>query len=119
MKHTELIEVEKKVGLYWVPLVNTLSALMDSNGEFRIKPKTRSVTVDGMLYEWPEPMRVAPEDGTPYWFFTSGNEYAGQSEWHDRIYDRQLMKDGYMQATREGAEAHRRALVAVSGGSLE
>jgi hypothetical protein len=33
--------------------------------------------------------------------------------------DYAILKAGFMQATEEGAEAHRRALVAVSGGTLE
>ena len=86
---------------------------------FRIKPKTRSVTVDGVLYEWPEPMRVAPECGTTYWAISTYPNRVCESSWTHHEYDKEVLKIGFMQATKEGAEAHRRALIAVSGGTLE
>jgi hypothetical protein len=86
--------------------------------QFRIKPKMRSITVDGVKYEWPEPMRVAPKYGAPYWHVGSFLAVMG-SCWADFKSDEAILKAGFMQATKEGAEAHRRALIAVSGGAFE
>ena len=104
----------------WFPSdLRALTAEAYAEAQFRIKPKTRSVTVDGMLYEWPEPMRVAPEDGTIYWAVSVHLYRIFNSPWTGQDYDKEVLNIGCMQATREGAEAHRRALIAVSGGSLE
>jgi hypothetical protein len=81
--------------------------------KFRIKPKMRSVTVDGVNYEFPEPMRVAPEIGEDFYLacmkstcrrWGGGDE---QSFW---------LKAGFCHLTKEAAEQHRRALLAVNGG---
>ena len=110
------IEIEKAVGLYWVPLSHPAAAITGLSGEFRIKPKMRSVTVDGVKYEWPEPVRVAPEIGTKFWFAASMQTWAATRS--NDTSDYKILKAGFMQATLEGAEAHRRALIAVSGGEL-
>ena len=93
--------------------------LVSCTKTFRIKPKTRSITVDGVKYEWPEPMRVAPEDGTTYWVISTYPNKVCESSWTHHEYDKEVLKIGFAQATKEGAEAHRRALVAFSGGTLE
>jgi hypothetical protein len=104
----------------WFPSdLRALTAEAYAEQKFRIKPKTRSITVDGVLYEWPEPMRVAPEFGTAYWVISTYQNRVYGVSWTNCDYDKEAMKIGYMQATKEGAEAHRRALIAVSGGAFE
>jgi hypothetical protein len=95
-----------------------LTAEAYAEAQFRIKPRMRSVTVDGVKYEWPEPMRVAPEYGTPYWYISAYPNKVCESSWTNHEYDKEVLKIGFVQATKEGAEAHRRALIAVSGGEL-
>jgi hypothetical protein len=103
----------------WFPSdLRALTAEAYAEQKFRIKPKTRSITVDGVLYEWPEPMRVAPVYETYYWHVSSYLNLVAESRWTNHEFDEAALKAGYMQATKEGAEAHRRALVAVSGGEL-
>jgi hypothetical protein len=111
------IEIEKKVGLYWTQLSHPATAITDPNGEFRIKPKMRSVTVDGVKYEWPEPMRVAPERGTCVYF--AYMDFVSIESWNFCITDNYRLRLQMCHGTKEGAEAHRRALIAVSGGALE
>jgi len=116
------IEIEEYVSLsegshVWIDIALE-SVIKRRHDNFRIKPKTRSVTVDGVKYEWPEPMRVAPAYAAYYWH-VGGYLTVMESRWADLNGDEATLKAGYMQATKEGAEAHRRALVAVSGGTLE
>ena len=93
------------------------SVIKRQQDTFRIKPKTRSITVDGVKYEWPEPMRVAPLCDTTVYFTNPlvviTDTWLGVQRDHKRLELR------LCHATKEGAEAHRRALVAVSGGTLE
>ena len=116
------IEIEEYVSLsegshVWIDIALE-SVIKRPHDTFRIKPKTRSITVDGVLYEWPEPMRVAPEYGTPYWYISAYQNKVYESSWINHEYDKEVLKIGFAQATREGTEAHRRALIAVSGGEL-
>ena len=83
---------------------------------FRVKPKMRSVTVDGVKYEWPEPMHVAPLCDTTV-YFTSLLAVITDA-WLDVQQDNKRLELRLCHATKEGAEAHRRALIAVSGGEL-
>jgi hypothetical protein len=118
MKHTELIErlVRLSDGSnVWISIALE-SVIKRPHDTFRIKPKTCSVTVDGVLYEWPEPMRVAPDSGTQCWFVAFLR--LADFRWADSELDKEVLRAGLMQATKEGAEAHRRALIAVSGGEL-
>jgi len=102
----------------WFPSdLRALTAEAYAEQKFRIKPKTRSVTVDGVKYEWPEPMLVAPLCDTTVYFTNLlaviTYTWLGDQRDHKRLELR------LCHATKEGAEAHRRALIAVSGGSLE
>ena len=101
----------------WKGPANSLSGMLETPDDYRIKPKTRSITVDGVLYEWPEPMRVAPKHETKFWF--AGSTQVWAASWSNGASDYGILNTGFAHATKEGAEAHRRALVAVSGGTLE
>ena len=85
--------------------------------KFRIKPKMRSVTVDGVKYEWPEPVLVAPEYGVVVHY--THTTAVSSERWTCNDFDKSRLRLQMCHATKEGAEAHRRALVAVSGGTLE
>lgn len=115
------IEIEEQAnsseGPLWIT-VPTRALITRPLSVFRIKPKMRSVTVDGVKYEWPEPMRVAPEYKTIYWFISCYGRVEC-SMFQGCNLDKYHLSAGIAHATKEGAEAHRRALVAVSGGTLE
>jgi hypothetical protein len=83
--------------------------------KFRIKPKMRTVTANGKEYSWPEPLRVAPEDGEYIWHVTSeGPEFIyfpQASEWKQSA-----VAKGFCHLTKEAADQHFAALVAMNLG---
>jgi len=114
------IEFEESVRLsdgsnLWIA-IDLESVIKRPHDTFRIKPKMRSVTVDGVKYEWPEPMHVAPLCDTTV-YFTSLLAVITDA-WLDVQQDNKRLELRLCHATKEGAEAHRRALIAVSGGEL-
>ena len=114
------IEIEESVRLsdgsnLWLAIALE-SVIKRPHDTFRIKPKMRSVTVDGVKYEWPEPMHVAPLCDTTV-YFTSLLAVITDA-WLDVQQDNKRLELRLCHATKEGAEAHRRALIAVSGGEL-
>jgi hypothetical protein len=84
---------------------------------FRIRPKERCVTVDGVEYKFPEPMRVAPKVGANYWIAHSSSVGRFSDVWGENNYETRLLKGGFLQETKAGAEAQRRAIIALSGGT--
>ena len=82
------------------------------NCKYRIKPK---MTKCGEL-EFPEPMRVAPAIGTTYWAVQIDGTAAITEEWtwacDDQ--DRRALNRGLCHATKEAAEQHAKALIALT-----
>ena len=76
----------------------------------RIKPKTIMI---GDV-EVPEPMRVAPEKDTPYWYV--GAETFTKFSWDGLASEVGWLKRGALQATKQGAEDMHAALVKQLGG---
>jgi hypothetical protein len=90
-------------------------AIYNPSQTFRIKPKERCVTVDGTAYEFPEPMRVAPEQWSSLWFASPSRVYEYNYDKSDKwITD--AVRAGFAHLTREAAEQHRAVLIAVNGG---
>jgi hypothetical protein len=81
---------------------------------FRIKPKERCVTIDGVEYKFPEPLRVAPEKDRNYFTPWSGGIH--EFTWNGQVCDKDALTAGYIQATEAGAKAQRRAIIALNGG---
>lgn len=78
---------------------------------FRLKPRT--ITING--HEVPEPMRVAPSDGTVYYMPDWSNPCLFTStRWASDSYDRHRLAYGICHATREAAEAHAKALLSFT-----
>lgn len=66
-----------------------------------------------------EPMRVAPQAGAYYYVATTEyQELCYQSRWDGDSQDHARLARGLVHLTREAAEAHARALIAVSGGDV-
>ena len=88
------------------------------DGLYRLKPAMRSIALqDGTAVEWPEPMQVAPADGTKFWTLESHqvNDWA----WNSAIkYMHLMLKAGFCHLTEEAAQQHRRAIVLANGGEL-
>jgi hypothetical protein len=90
-------------------------AIYNPSQTFRIKPKERSITIDGVEYKFPEPMRVAPEIGSRYFV---ARLFGGCSKctWDESGFDTDSLNAGFLQATEAGAQAQRRAIIALNGG---
>ena len=87
--------------------------ICQGNGDaVRIKPKTIMI---GDV-EVPEPMRVAPEKDTPYWYVELGAETFTKFSWDGLTSEVRWLKRGMLQATKQGAEDMLAALVKLLGG---
>ena len=85
------------------------------HGDFRIVPKTIKIgDVDV-----PEPMRIAPEVGTKYWYI-SFYDVGGVSAcfWCGSKTDNQLLKLGTCHLTEAAARTHAEAIIKNNGGVL-
>ena len=83
--------------------------------DYRRKPKTIRIGERDV----PEPMRVAPQDGTKYWtpnFFDRLHAFA--ETWDGGECDKTALKNGVCHTNCEAAIAHAEALILVSGGTL-
>jgi len=76
---------------------------------FRRKPKTRKVTVDGIDYEFPEPLKEWPKGNKEAWVVSGHCIFPLRDELIAAV------KLGIAQATKQGAEAQLKAIQAVCG----
>lgn len=84
---------------------------LGTGGQVRIKPRT--MTINGI--EFPEPMREAPEVGTPYWVvdLSADVDDAAPFEWDGDNSDLRWLKAGLCQATEQGAIDCAKALLSL------
>jgi hypothetical protein len=106
------IEGSRSNGTWYLTTID--EAIYNPSQTFRLKPKERCVTINGVEYKFPEPMRVAPAINSEYWVAYPGGDSWG--EWSNHSYDQLTLKSGFMQATKAGAQAQRRAIIALNGG---
>lgn len=123
-KHAEILraiadglEVECFSNAKWVTYaLDRCCPLTNSNLEWRIKPR---MIVCGK-HSWPEPMREAPADGckfyiaAPSWSVIPVNHFV----WCGNKSDRIPLERGMCHTTKEAAEQHARALIAISQGDV-
>ena len=92
--------------------------------EYRRKPepiKMIKVTLqNGKVVEFPEPLRVAPANGTPC-FVVSTMElgkygHVRPQTWYDFLCDNKWLESGLCHLTHEAAEKHAAALLAINRG---
>lgn len=85
--------------------------------DYRIKPKTIRI---GEI-DVPEPVKVALERGQKYWvvYFYGVGELVGEDTWKGDNYDTCWMRRGLIHLTQEAAELHAKALILVSGGTID
>ncbi len=83
--------------------------------DYRRKPRTIRIGERDV----PEPMRVAPQEGTMYWMPAfSGHLHASTTYWDGCEFDEDMLKHGFTHTTKEAAIAHAEALILISGGTL-
>lgn len=107
------LKIERECGSDW--LYCSIDEVLNQVWKnVRLKSKVRGVTVDGVVHTFPEPLRVAP-DREEIVYFLCPTEISREL-WLGSIDDLNYMKEGLCHSTREAAEAHRKALIAVNGG---
>ncbi len=85
--------------------------------EYRRKP--RVITVGN--HSWPEPMKEAPGIGTELFCFSLNkdiDELSYKFTWHDIGVDYDVLQRGIVHTTKEAAQAHAEALIAISKGDI-
>ena len=79
--------------------------------DLSLVPKT--ININGI--EVPEPLRVAPEFGTVYFYpLISNTNIHNYSHWGDHSYDQRRLKHGFIHSTKEAAIAHAKALLSFT-----
>ena len=109
----------KNQGGAWRPLQN--SPIWHPDCEYRRKPPAvkmiRVTTHSGRVYEFPEPMKTAPADRTEYFVVEiSENHMVANTVWNTHSIDLRWLEKGICHLSREAAEQHAAALLAVNRG---
>lgn len=77
--------------------------------QYRIKPRTITRTIN-----YPEPMKVAPEFKTKYWFINAAGLYGiDLSTWMENTMDFEVFKRGMAFATEADAKAAAQAIFGI------
>lgn len=96
--------------------IRTENPCWSAGVEYRIKPKT--ITINSI--EVPKPESDAPTEGTIYHFPTPNSAYStNYYRWENNNTDKLLLKRGMVHLTREAALQHAKALILVSGGTVD
>lgn len=89
--------------------------IWDLHTFYRRKPRTIKI---GDI-EVPEPMRVAPKNGTEYYVVDLANpDLFVRYLWNEDNYDVFFLRLGLCHLTKEAAITHAKALIAASGGEV-
>ena len=89
--------------------------------EYRRKPQPIKVSVNGKNIEFPEPVKIAPPDGTPYWMPAQRSSFGFNVQkyiWEGDDSDFGALNHGLIHLSPEAAQAHADALNAVCKGGL-
>lgn len=85
-----------------------------SYGQRKVRIKPRTIMIGDV--EVPEPMRVAPEKGEPYWCVFLNESTVGVGIWQGMACEVLWLGTGALQATEQGAKDMLAALVKQLGG---
>ena len=80
--------------------------------EYRLRPRTFSVTVNGTDYEFPEPCREPLKDGQIFFVISIGG--VSEHTWKNETWQNEWLKKRWIHLTKEAAEQHLLALQAVN-----
>lgn len=106
-------ECKTKQNGCWVGLgIYDASLIVRSPDLFAVRRKQKMLSING--HEFPEPMRDAPKVGQTYWLENMAFKFV----WSGDDSDKRWLSLGLCHSTREAAEAHRRAIILASGGTL-
>ena len=80
------------------------------SGDWEYRVKSKTIEING--YQVPEPMRVAPTLGTPYWLLHLASP--ASNSWDGFQSEMLMLNAGRCHLTREGAELHAKALLSFT-----
>jgi len=104
-----LWEHRRKGTMIWVPKEG--HPQWQEEFEYRRKPRTIRIGA----YDVPEPLRVAPEKNTEYYYVSlMSASGARRTRWEDMDSDNGMLKAGICHLTREAAEIHAKALISLT-----
>jgi hypothetical protein len=99
------------------PASDYAGCVLGSPGFWTVRRKPKTIKIGEM--DVPEPMRVAPADGTSYWVVRVAEDTPYLSIWTSDETDFGFgwLNSGLCHLKKEDAEQHRRALILASGGT--
>ena len=101
------IEVKDAGGDHFVRL-RRLDPMFTPSTDYRLAPRTVTITGPGGTFEIPEPVREPLKDGVKYWCACIEN--VTSTCWDGCQLDKTLMSQGRIHLTEEAAQAHADAL---------
>lgn len=100
----------------WINMATgSIYSMIHAPDLFAVRRKQKLLSING--HEFPEPMRDAPKVGQTYWLvnpFGDTDDY----QWSGAEYEKKRLLRGFCHYTQESAEAHSRAIILASGGTL-
>ena len=106
------IDVQPETVLIWMG--QKPSHLFEANRallSIRVKPSTIRIGD----YDVPEPMRVAPEEGTTYYFVHLDKfDNYDYHDWDGGVFDTNMLSKGICHLTKEAADIHAAALLSLT-----
>jgi hypothetical protein len=108
------IEGSSSNGIWYLTTIDEV--IYNPRQMFRLKPKERCVTINGVEYKFPEPMRVAPKVGALVHLISPMHDVLTYYYGAQYAEINRAIKAGFCQATEAGAQAQRRAIIALNGG---
>jgi len=103
-------------GQGWIPTSMGIAAIFSRPNEFAVRRKQKMLSING--HEFPEPMQVAPKNGESYWLANPADIAPNKQVWNSDDLDKMWLSSGLCHSTREAAEAHHRAIILASVGTL-
>lgn len=94
----------------------------NTSNEYRRKPQIIKVTVNGKKIGFPEPVKIAPPDGTRYWMPTQRAAFGFDVQkyvWEGDDGDFGFLNHGLIHLSLKAAQAHADVLNAICRGDIE
>lgn len=98
----------------WRIVDERLDAIYKYQDTFSVRRKPKMLELAGVTF--PEPMRVAPADGTIFWLVETNADVSYPRPWSGGRAQERWLAYGLCQATEQGATAQRRAMILSVGG---
>lgn len=99
----------------WYSPMHRMDNIFASPEAWTVRRKPRTIRIGEL--EVPEPMRVAPAEGTEFWLVATLDDRPVKTTWRSLFTELGWLKHGVCHLTKEAAETHRKALILVSGGT--